>query len=72
MIGKARHRAFFVTGTDTGVGKTVVSVLLVRALRNAGLTVLGMKPAASKARRACATRTRRRCARRRASRWSAN
>lgn len=47
MIGKARHRAFFVTGTDTGVGKTVVSVLLMRALRDAGLTVLGMKPVAA-------------------------
>lgn len=47
MIGKARRKAFFVTGTDTGVGKTVVSVLLMRALRVAGLAVLGMKPVAA-------------------------
>jgi len=47
MIGKARRQAFFVTGTDTGVGKTVVSVLLMRALRDAGLAVLGMKPVAA-------------------------
>lgn len=40
-------RAFFVTGTDTGVGKTVVSVLLLRALRAAGCTVLAMKPVAA-------------------------
>ncbi len=40
-------RAFFVTGTDTEVGKTVVSVLLIGALRRAGYSVLGMKPVAS-------------------------
>jgi dethiobiotin synthetase len=47
LIVNARRPAFFVTGTDTGVGKTVVSVLLMRALRDAGLTVLGMKPVAA-------------------------
>jgi dethiobiotin synthetase len=37
----------FVTGTDTGVGKTLVSVALVRALVNHGLRVSAMKPIAS-------------------------
>jgi dethiobiotin synthetase len=36
--------SFFVTGTDTGVGKTVVSCALVRALRERGLDVGVMKP----------------------------
>jgi len=35
---------FFVTGTDTGVGKTVACCGLVRALRARGLDVAGMKP----------------------------
>lgn len=34
----------FITGTDTGVGKTYVSVLLVRALRRGGLDTAPMKP----------------------------
>jgi dethiobiotin synthetase len=37
----------FVTGTDTGVGKTLVSVSLVKALVKHGLRVSGMKPIAS-------------------------
>lgn len=37
-------RGFFVTGTDTGVGKTVVACALVRALRGRGLDVGVMKP----------------------------
>jgi dethiobiotin synthetase len=35
---------FFVTGTDTGVGKTVVACALARALRGRGLDVGVMKP----------------------------
>jgi dethiobiotin synthetase len=35
---------FFITGTDTGVGKTFVTALLIRALRKAGLDTVGMKP----------------------------
>jgi dethiobiotin synthetase len=35
---------YFVTGTDTGVGKTYVSALLVRALRKAGFDTVGLKP----------------------------
>lgn len=37
----------FVTGTDTGVGKTLVAAALVRRLRERGLRVAGMKPVAS-------------------------
>jgi dethiobiotin synthetase len=37
----------YVTGTDTGVGKTVASVALLHALRARGLRALGMKPVAS-------------------------
>jgi dethiobiotin synthetase len=40
-------RVFFVTGTDTGIGKTWASVALIRNLRAAGLRVLAMKPVAS-------------------------
>jgi len=34
----------FLTGTDTGVGKTYAAALLVRALRRAGLDTAPMKP----------------------------
>jgi dethiobiotin synthetase len=34
----------FLTGTDTNVGKTYVATLLVRALRQAGLDTVGLKP----------------------------
>ena len=40
-------KAFFVTGTDTEVGKTYVSVQLMQALKRAGRTVLAMKPVAA-------------------------
>ena len=38
---------FFVTGTDTSVGKTRVAAALCHAFANAGLKVAGMKPIAS-------------------------
>lgn len=38
---------FFVTGTDTGVGKTRVTVALMRELQAMGLRVAGMKPVAT-------------------------
>jgi dethiobiotin synthetase len=41
------RRDFFVTGTDTGVGKTLVTTALLRALREAGHRVVGMKPVAA-------------------------
>lgn len=40
-------RGWFVTGTDTGVGKTWVSQALIRALVRSGQRVAGMKPVAS-------------------------
>lgn len=39
--------AFFVTGTDTGVGKSLVSASLLHALRLRGRHAVGMKPVAS-------------------------
>jgi len=35
---------YFITGTDTGVGKTYAISLLIRGLRRAGLDSVGMKP----------------------------
>lgn len=40
-------RSLYVTGTDTGVGKTVASAALLHALRAQGLRAAGMKPVAS-------------------------
>lgn len=40
-------RSFFVTGTDTGVGKTLVTAALLRRLRETGVAVAGMKPVAA-------------------------
>jgi len=40
-------QAYFVTGTDTEVGKTWVTLGLMSALQATGLTVAGMKPIAS-------------------------
>lgn len=42
-----RHQAFFVTGTDTGVGKTFVTCALLQAFRKAGRAALAMKPVAA-------------------------
>jgi dethiobiotin synthetase len=41
------NRGWFVTGTDTGVGKTLVSLGLMQHLQDRGLRVAGMKPVAS-------------------------
>ncbi|MBI5612598.1 MAG: dethiobiotin synthase [Gammaproteobacteria bacterium] len=41
------NHAWFVTGTDTNVGKTLVSCALLHALRARGLSAVGMKPVAS-------------------------
>lgn len=40
-------RGLFVTGTDTGVGKTMVTAALARALRSVGINVGVMKPVTS-------------------------
>lgn len=42
---------FFVTGTDTGVGKTETACGLINALQDAGWSSVGMKPVAAGARR---------------------
>ncbi len=47
MRAKRWPRGFFVTGTDTGVGKTRVAVAILHALAGAGARVAGMKPVAS-------------------------
>ena len=36
--------SFFITGTDTGVGKTIVTAALARALRDLGHDAGVMKP----------------------------
>jgi len=43
-MGHSRAAGIFVTGTDTGVGKTVVACALIAALRERGLKVGAMKP----------------------------
>lgn len=40
-------KAYFVTGTDTGVGKTTVTCALLAAAKTRGLTTLALKPVAS-------------------------
>ena len=37
-------QSYFITGTDTGIGKTLVSCALLRAYSTRGKTVIGMKP----------------------------
>lgn len=44
----------FITGTDTEIGKTVVSVLVMRALIQQGFKVVGMKPVGSGSQRTTA------------------
>lgn len=46
-------RGFFVTGTDTGVGKTEVAAYLARHFSKKGLKVGVMKPVATGVRRVC-------------------
>jgi len=41
------RRSYFLTGTDTGVGKTLVAAALLRRLRESGVSVAGMKPIAA-------------------------
>lgn len=40
-------RGIYMTGTDTGIGKTTASCALLHALRARGLRAVGMKPVAS-------------------------
>ncbi len=43
----AMTRGIFITGTDTGVGKTIVATALLRTLVAGGLRAVGMKPVAA-------------------------
>src|SRR5262245_28968659 len=45
-----RRHGYFVTGTDTGVGKTEIACGLLRAYAASGLAAVGMKPVAAGAR----------------------
>ncbi len=48
MISKAvPKKAFFITGTDTNVGKTLVAAGLLVAAKNKGLTTAALKPVAA-------------------------
>jgi len=40
-------KGYFVTGTDTGVGKTVIACALIHAMVVAGFKAVGMKPVAA-------------------------
>ena len=40
-------QTFFVTGTDTGIGKTWATLAIMQALQSHGHVVAGMKPVAS-------------------------
>lgn len=44
---EANLRGLFITGTDTGVGKTDVAAAIISALRSRGVRVGAYKPAAS-------------------------
>jgi dethiobiotin synthetase len=46
-VAEMRQGLFFITGTDTGVGKTVLTVLLARYLRERGVNVAALKPVCS-------------------------
>lgn len=46
-MSKVEPQGYFITGTDTGSGKTVASMILLQALKNNGRKVCGMKPVAS-------------------------
>lgn len=37
-------KGFFITGTDTGVGKTIITAVLITAIKHLGLKACGMKP----------------------------
>ncbi len=44
---RAVKQTYFITGTDTGVGKTVLTALLVQFLSARGITVAALKPICS-------------------------
>ena len=48
---RVTNHGFFVTGTDTGVGKTLIACALLHAFSARGLRAVGMKPVAAGAER---------------------
>jgi dethiobiotin synthetase len=46
LMARVKH-TFFITGTDTGVGKTVFMVLLLKFLREEGVNAAALKPICS-------------------------
>jgi dethiobiotin synthetase len=46
-VAGMRQTTFFITGTDTGVGKTVLTALLTRHLRECGVNAVALKPVCS-------------------------
>lgn len=40
-------KGFFITGTDTGVGKTIITGAVIKSLQYLGISVCGMKPVES-------------------------
>lgn len=46
-MSAVKPRTFFVTGTDTGVGKSLVSAALLCAAQHRGLSTAGLKPVAA-------------------------
>ncbi|HEV8644760.1 MAG TPA: dethiobiotin synthase [Burkholderiales bacterium] len=46
-LTRQKSRGYFVTGTDTGVGKTRIATALLRAFARRGLRAVGMKPVAA-------------------------
>jgi len=46
-MNQTETKSFFVTGTDTASGKTLASMMLLRAFIQAGYPAYGMKPVAS-------------------------
>jgi dethiobiotin synthetase len=46
-IDRMSSKGLFITGTDTGCGKTEITLALMRLLQDRGYRVLGMKPVAS-------------------------
>src|SRR5690349_6905609 len=44
MPNLSKRRIIFITGTDTGVGKTLLTALLLVHLRRQGRAALGIKP----------------------------
>ena len=47
LVSHPGPRGFFITGTDTGVGKTLIACALLHAYAARGMRVVGMKPIAA-------------------------